>query len=79
MCDHNYSLWRWNPEAASIDPDWLREALSSVEVKDFSTEDSEIPHDKSTNVSDVLKEMQAITSNEIQPEKWIDPIPLDIP
>ena len=79
MCDHNYYLWHWNPHVVTIDQMWLNGTLNSVEVKDFSTPDTEIQHENSMNIPDILKELQTIFSNEIQPENWIAPIPIDIP
>lgn len=78
--DHNYSLWRWNPLTPSIvDKKWMKDALSTVELKLPQIWEAEISQENFLDTPDILKQMETLVSGTAEPDSWMEPIPLDIP
>lgn len=78
--DHNFALWRWNPQSVDIvDKKWLGDAFGNVEIKVPPLWASELAQENFLDTQEVLKQMEALIAGNGETSNWMDPIPVDIP
>lgn len=78
--DHHYSLFRWNPLAATIvDKAWMKDTLSTVELKLPQIWEAEVSQENFLDTPDILKQMESLVTGADETDNWMEPVPLDLP
>ena len=78
MCDGNYCLWQWNPEAGVIiKAKAMKDNMKDVELKLPPEWQSEISEEAFIDNMDVLKQMESLVSGMVEDDNWMEPVQLN--